>query len=117
MCRDSGWIFGYSLVASTPGLAVIVLLRLLLLNMLPLVLLSSAIGYTLVGEEGLLNRHTLKLELYASQAQVHRIEGENEVLRARISALRQDPAAVRRVAAESLLMADPGSTIFRFQGK
>ena len=87
----------------------------LLYQVIPIALIVSAISYTLVGEEGLLNRHAIKQDLYATQARVERISAENEALQARIDAIRQDPDAVRRAAAEKLLLAPEGSVIYRFE--
>jgi cell division protein FtsB len=87
----------------------------LLYQVLPIAALVVAIGYTLIGEEGLLNRHAIKQELYATQARVERISEENEHLRARIDALRQDPDEVRRAAAERMLLAPAGSVIYTFE--
>ena len=84
-------------------------------NVLPLGLIVVVVGYTVFGEEGLLNRHQLKQQLYTAQAQVESLESHNSDLKAQIRALREDPAAIKRVAAERLLIADPGSTIYRFE--
>ena len=87
----------------------------LLYSILPVTVIVAAIGYTLVGEEGLLNRHAIKQDLYATQSRVQRISVENEALRAQISAIREDPDAVRRAAAERMLLAPAGSVIYRFE--
>ena len=87
----------------------------LLYQVLPITAIITAVGYTLVGEEGLLNRHAIKLDLYATQAQFERVSSENEALRAQIDAIRQDPDAVRRTAAEHMLLAPAGSVIYRFE--
>ena len=86
----------------------------LLYSVLPISLIVAAVVYTLIGEEGLLNRHAIKQELYATQTRVERINAENEVLRAEIEAIREDPDAVRRAAAERMLLAPAGSVIYRF---
>ncbi|MEL6348988.1 MAG: septum formation initiator family protein [Myxococcota bacterium] len=85
------------------------------LNVLPLSVVIFAVGYTLIGEEGILNRHTLKQRLISTQDQVERLETRNDILRARIRAIREDPDAVRREAADRLLLAPSGSTIYRFR--
>ncbi len=86
----------------------------LLYQVLPISLIVGVIGYTLVGEEGLLNRHAIKQDLYATQVRVERISEENKSLRMQIEAIRQDPDAVRRAAAERMLLAPAGSVIYRF---
>ena len=90
------------------------LLLRLLYQVLPITVIVGAIGYTLVGEDGLLNRHAIKQDLYATQTRVERITVENKILQAKIDAIRQDPDAVRRTAADSLLLAPSGSVIYRF---
>jgi cell division protein FtsB len=90
------------------------LLLRLLYQVLPITLIVWAIGYTLVGEDGLLNRHAIKQDLYATQTRVERITLENKALQAKIDAIRQDPDAVRRAAADSMLLAPSGSVIYRF---
>lgn len=92
-----------------------VLLPRILWNILPLGLIVLVVGYTVFGEEGLLNRHQLKQQLYAAQAQADTLESHNASLRIRIQDLREDPDAIKRVAAERLLIAEPGSTIYRFE--
>ena len=90
------------------------LLLRLLYQVLPITVIVGAIGYTLVGEDGLLTRHAIKQDLYATQTRVERITVENKILQAKIDAIRQDPDAVRRTAADSLLLAPSGSVIYRF---
>ena len=90
------------------------LLLRLLYQVLPISVIVGVVGYTLVGEEGLLNRHAIKQDLYATQARVKLISAENKSLRMSIEAIRQDPDAVRRTAAESMLLAPAGSVIYRF---
>ena len=90
------------------------LVRRLLWNLLPLALVVWAVATTLIGHEGLLNRHALKQVLYARREQVARLDADNALLRSRIRALRGSPEVIRRTAAEQLLLAEPGSTIYRF---
>lgn len=67
------------------------------------------------GDDGLLERHALKLRLLRVQDRVEAIEVENAQLRDEIRRLKEDPVAVRRAAAEQLLAAEPGSTIYRLK--
>ena len=79
-------------------------------------MLLGVVKMTLLGDEGMLNRHQVKRRLYATQVKVEQVKAENAALKARIRLLRQDPRFVKRVAAERLLMAESGSTIYRFEG-
>lgn len=91
------------------------LVRRLLWNLLPLAVVVGAVATTLIGEEGLLNRHAVKQRLYGVEDQVSQLQADNARLRARVRALQRDPDVVRRAAAEQLLVAEPGSTIYRFE--
>ena len=83
-------------------------------NILPLTIVVVAIGYTMAGEEGTLNRSALRQKLFSTQDRVVQLQSENDALRAKIRSIRDDPDAVKRLAAERLLLAEPGSTIYRF---
>ena len=91
------------------------LVRRLLWNLLPLVVVVVALSSTLLGPEGLLQRHKVKQRLYALQDQVAHLKDDNARLEAQIRRLRHDPDAVRRAAAEQLLLVEPGATVYRFE--
>jgi cell division protein FtsB len=84
-------------------------------NLIPVVLVLGALDVVLVGEDGLLVRHKLKKRLYTTEAQVREIKRDNVVLAAQVRSLRENPSTVKRAAAKRLLAAEPGSTIYRFQ--
>jgi cell division protein FtsB len=86
----------------------------LIWNLVPALMVVSAVAMALAGDDGLLGRHVLKQRLVAMQDQVADIRVENTQLQARVIALRQDPLAVRRAAAAGVFAAKPGSTIYRF---
>jgi len=90
------------------------MLRRIVWNLLPVVLVVGALEIVLVGEDGLVARHQLKQRLYTTQTKVKQIEAENASRRARVRSLRENPVAVKRAAAERLLAAEKGSTIYRF---
>lgn len=83
-------------------------------NLVPVVLVLGALEVVLVGEDGLFVRHQLKKRLYSSQILMKQVRADNAVLAARVRSLRENPAAVRRAAANRLLAAEVGSTIYRF---
>jgi cell division protein FtsB len=85
-------------------------------NILPVSLVLGAVGVFFAGEDGFIERAQIKQHLYATQANVAEAQRENEVLRSRIRLLRNDRRFVIRAAAERLLMAEEGSTIYRFDG-
>ncbi len=82
---------------------------------MPATIVLVGIWGVVFGDDGLLERHALKLRLHRVQDRVQVIEVENAQLRDEILRLREDPVAVRRAAAEQLLAAEPGSTIYRLQ--
>ncbi len=101
-------------IRTTAGTLTVV--RRLVWNVLPVLMLLGAVKMTLLGDEGMLNRHQVKRRLHATQVKVKQVQAENEALRSRIRMLRQDPRFVKRAAAEKLLMAEKSSTIYRFDG-
>ena len=92
-----------------------VLIRRLVWNVLPVGLVIGALWMALAGEDGLLRRHELKFQLAATQMRTERIRAENQDIRREIRALRSEKAAVQRASAATLLTAQPGSTIYRFE--
>lgn len=101
-------------IGSTAGTLMVA--RRLVWNVLPVVMLLGAVKMTLLGDEGMLNRHQVKRRLHSTQVKVEQVHIENAALKAKIRLLRTDPRYVKRSAAEHLLMADEGSTIYRFDG-
>jgi len=83
-------------------------------NVFPVTFVVGVIGYTLLGDDGLLSRNALKQKLHSTRARAELAGAENEVMRSQINALRADPDAVRRAVAEQLLLAEPESVIYRF---
>jgi len=90
------------------------LFKRLIWNLIPSVLVVGAIWMAMAGEGGILRGSDLKGQLALTKARTLRIEQENEAMRRQIRSLRSDPAVVQRASAASLLTAQPGSTIYRF---
>ena len=84
-------------------------------NIFPALMIMLALWLALGGEDGLLQRHALKQRLMATQSHVDQLQVENSRLQDHLEALRTNPVAVRRVAAERLLAAEAGATIYRFE--
>ncbi len=93
-----------------------VILRRLVWNVLPAVLVLIAVQLVFLGQDGLLKRHQVKQRLYTTQAKVEQAVVQNTVLQTRIRLLKTDPVFVEREAAERLFAAPQGSTIYRFVG-
>ena len=90
--------------------------RRLVWNVVPVLMVLAAVQMALLGDDGLLKRHQVKQRLYTMQTQVDAVKLHNEKLRANIRLLRTDPIYVKRAVAQQLLMAEEGSTIYRFEG-
>ena len=90
------------------------MVRRLIWNLVPASVLVGALWIALAGENGLLERSTLQQRLIATEARVSHVEDGNRTLEADIRALKTAPQIRRRVAAESLLRAEEGSVIYRF---
>lgn len=89
-------------------------LRRVLWNLLPATLVVAVLADAMSGEDGLLRRHLLRQRLVSMQTELAGLEASNAALRSEVEALRSDPDAVRRAAAEELLLAPAGSTVYRF---
>ena len=86
----------------------------LLWNLIPAVLVVGSLSYAFMGSDGFLYRHDLRQQVLATEAAAVDLERQNAATRAEVWRLRNDPDAIRRAAAEELLVAEPGSTIYRF---
>lgn len=89
--------------------------RRLLWSLVPASVVIVAVWGTVFGEEGLLQRHTLKQRLFQAEDRLGVVQEENARLREQIGLMQREPMAVRRAAAEQLLAAEAGSTIYRFE--
>ena len=92
-----------------------VVVRRLIWNVLPVALVIGALWMALAGDDGLLRRHELKYQLSSIKQRTERVRIENDALRRQIRALRTDAAAVQRASATTLLTAQRGSVIYRFE--
>lgn len=85
-----------------------------LLNLLPALLMAGVVLSTLFGEYGLIRRHMLMRHFAEVHATAEELQQENALLRREIRRIQQSRVALERKAAEELLMAPPGATIYRF---
>ena len=91
-----------------------VLTKRLIWNVLPAAVVFLAMYLVVAGKSGLLARYSLKERVRSTQQAVSAVKESNEHKRARIAALKRDPAALRRAAADELFVAPPGATVYRF---
>jgi cell division protein FtsB len=69
---------------------------------------------TIVGERGALHLWRLRAEKNRLDAQNYRLQKENDILRQRISRIRNDKHYLEKLAREELNMVRPGEVIYRF---
>ena len=85
-----------------------------LYNVLPLALVGIVTIMAIFGDHGLVRRHELKVREAEVRERIGKLQAENDALRRQIAGLEPGGVGMRRLAAESLLLAPPGSTIYRF---
>lgn len=65
------------------------------------------------GAHGLVAMHRSKVKLQQVQAQVEKLNQENQNLQQRIHRLKTDPSAIEKIARDRMGLARPGELIFR----
>lgn len=93
------------------------LVRRLLLSAVPFTVMGAVVLMTVFGDHGLVRRHELRQEKRAVDARIEELRDQNVELQREINILERDPIGTRRLAAEELLMAPEGSTIYRFEAE
>jgi cell division protein FtsB len=83
-------------------------------TVIPALVALGVLAVTLFGQDGLLRRHLLRRQLVRLQDEAGDLQRDNELLRREILRLQQSRTAVERQAAESLLLADEDTIIYRF---
>ncbi|MCK6522601.1 septum formation initiator family protein [Myxococcota bacterium] len=91
------------------------LARRLVMTIVPFVLMGSVVLMAIFGDHGLVRRHELRAQIGETELRLAEIERENAALRRQIRAMDKDRIGVQRLAAQELLVAPPGSTIYRFE--
>lgn len=93
------------------------LARRLLLTIVPFTLMGAVVLMAIFGDHGLVRRHELRLKRAEVERRIVELEAQNTELRRQIQLLDRDPVGLQRLAAEELLLAPPGSTLYRFEGE
>ncbi len=91
------------------------LARRLVMTIVPFVLMGSVVLMAIFGDHGLVRRHELRAQISETEIRLAEIERENAALRRQIRSMDKDRIGVQRLAAQELLVAPPGSTIYRFE--
>lgn len=79
--------------------------------------LLALVVHTIFSEGGYLDLRRRRATYEQLQQEVERLEKENRELTGEIQALKEDPAAIERVAREKLKMARPGETVITLPPK
>ena len=90
------------------------LIRRLAWSVVPFAVLGAVVLMAVFGDHGLVRRHELRAKQAEVEAQNEVVQRENAELRRQIRLMEEHEVGLRRAAAEELLMARPGSTIYRF---
>lgn len=85
-----------------------------LFTVIPALVALAVLAATLLGQDGVLRRHLLQRQLVRLQAEASELQHDNELIRREILRLQQSRTAIEREAAESLLVADEDTVIYRF---
>ena len=93
------------------------LARRLVMTIVPFVLMGSVVLMAIFGDHGLVRRHELRTQIGETEIRLAEIERENAALRRQIRSMDKDRIGVQRLAAQELLVAPPGSTIYRFEAE
>ncbi len=91
------------------------LARRLLLTLVPAVVVVALIHATIMGENGLLRRHRMQVDLERAERRLTAVQEENARLEREVRQLRTDETTVRRAVAEELVLVPPGSVVYRFE--
>lgn len=86
------------------------------MSVVPFVLMGVVVLLAIFGDHGLVRRHELRQRQVEIEQQVQVLESENAELRRQIRLLDTHQIGMRRLAAEELLVARKGATIYRFDG-
>ena len=78
------------------------------------ILVLVILGYTVFGENGLLNLIRYQKQTQALVRELARVKAENERLREEVRQLQSDPAYIERLAREELGMVKPGELVIQF---
>ena len=91
------------------------LARRLLLTLAPAIIVVALVYATVLGDNGLLRRHRMQVDLERAQRKLAAIQEDNVRLEREVRQLRADESTLRRAAAEELLLVPPGRVVYRFE--
>lgn len=83
--------------------------------LLPAALLVGLTASAIWGDNGLLARHVLQQRLESSQAELARLNRDNERLLLELNAMERDPVVVERMIADEIGWAPEGAVVVKFE--
>ena len=87
------------------------------MSVVPFTIMGAVVLMAIFGDHGLVRRHELKAKQAEVELDIDQLERDNAELRRQIKLLDTHRVGLRRMAAEELLVAPAGSTIYRFEGE
>jgi len=91
------------------------LVRRIVWNLLPAVMVIGMIYLAIFGEDGLLAQRRIEKDLARTERRLDEVRAENARLSREVKALQSDPVTRERAAAEEILLVPPGSTVYRLE--
>ncbi|MSQ00674.1 MAG: septum formation initiator family protein [Myxococcales bacterium] len=88
--------------------------RRLIWNVLPTALVLGILYLAVWGDNGLVRRGELAVDLAKAERRLDAVRRENASLEREVARLADDPVTQRRAAAEELLLVPAYSTLYRF---
>ena len=85
------------------------------MTVVPFSMTGIVVLMAIFGDHGLVRRHELRQELVHTEARNEMLRIQNAQMVREIELLQEEEKGVQRLAAETLLMAPEGSTIYRFE--
>ena len=85
------------------------------LTVAPLLVMGGVVLMAIFGDHGLVRRHELRQQRAEIGRRIHDLELDNAASRRQVRVAETYQLGVRRLAAEELRLAPPGSTIYVFE--
>ncbi|MFN7143741.1 MAG: FtsB family cell division protein [Myxococcota bacterium] len=91
------------------------LARRILLTLVPAGVVVALIHATILGDNGLVRRHRMQVDLERAQRKLAVVQEENARLEREVRQLQSDETTIRRAIGEELRLVPAGSVIYRFE--
>lgn len=91
------------------------LARRILLTLVPAGVVVALIHATILGDNGLVRRHRMQVDLERAQRKLAAVQEENARLEREVRQLQTDETTIRRAIGEELRLVPDGSVLYRFE--